>query len=211
MYNKKMRYVLSFFLAVFMMLSGVVSVSADTSIWDHLKGSPKKDKNVSVEVKTYHQDKDGNLTELPGLLRIWEGDDTSYIPVIKNTGKKSDLRIRLYAKSGDKKVNILKWCYGYEDTWTYKKDGWFYLKKPFDAGQEYLICKGFHFPADWDYAENNILDVTVEAEAVQQEPDKDGVDTGDNGSPLSLIFFSGLLVTAFVLVGISRRKEESDE
>lgn len=200
----------------------VTSAFAGTA-WDSLKGSPKKDKSVSVEVKTYTKTDDGKLKLLPDLSRIKAGDDTTYIPVIKNTGNTSNLRIRLYAKNGNKQINILKYCYGYEGEWD-KKDGWFYLKTPFKAGGEYRICEGFHFPEDWNWQENNILDVTVDAEAVQDEPAKEdahkvtSVLTGDTNKTFIWIICTTYLLGVLVGVvltklfrkvkGLNARKEE---
>lgn len=204
--------ILTVLIASLVILSASVTVS-HASIWDHLTGTPKKSKQVSVEVKTFRvtNTEDGNKTktmeELPGLSRIKAGDDSSYMPVIKNTGNTCDLRIRLYANAGEDKVNILKYCYGYQGSWEYK-DGWFYLKEPFKKDRSYTICDGFHFPEDWNYRENNRLDVTVEAEAVQQEPKTAAVATGDTKNlMISMLVFLLAGTACGYAYGRSHRKK----
>ena len=97
-----------------------------------LTGEGKSGK-VKISVTSY-QEKGGDLVRVPELVRIRAGDETSYIPVITNEGSECSLRLRVYAKTEHQDIDILKYCYGWEDNWI-KKDGWFYYKKPFEKNE----------------------------------------------------------------------------
>lgn len=119
---------------------------AAPSDFEGLTGEGKSGK-VKISVTSY-QEKDGELIRVPELVRIRAGDETSYIPVITNEGSECSLRLRIYAKTENQNINILKYCYGWEDNWI-KKDGWFYYKKHFEKNESVEICKGFYFPDEW--------------------------------------------------------------
>ena len=119
---------------------------AAPSDFEDLTGEGKSGK-VKISVTSY-QEKGGDLVRVPELVRIRAGDETSYIPVITNEGSECSLRLRMYAKTEHQDINILKYCYGWEDNWI-KKDGWFYYRKPFEKNESVEICRGFYFPDEW--------------------------------------------------------------
>lgn len=207
--NKKQCKILSFVIAGSLLLLSAFQMTfaaSGSAFWNSLKGEPKKSKNVSIEVSTLHVKENGEVEKIPGLVRIGEGDDTSYIPIIKNIGKTCHLRMRLYAYAGDKKIDIPKYCYGFEKRWD-KKDGWYYLKTPFAKNTEYAICDGFHFPKEWDYKDHNRLDVTIEAEAVQNE--NNVTPTGDNKEIYVYLIFSGIVIIALTVAVYQKRKQRN--
>ena len=112
---------------------------AAPSDFEDLTGEGKSGK-VKISVTSY-QEKGGDLVRVPELVRIRAGDETSYIPVITNEGSECSLRLRVYAKTENQDINILKYCYGWEDNWI-KKDGWFYYRKPFEKNESVEICRG---------------------------------------------------------------------
>lgn len=180
--------------------------TAYAAFFDGLHGTPKSEK-VDIEVESY-RDNDGNLEKTPELVRIKAGDDTSYIPVIVNKGIACNLRIRVQANTGKKKINILKYCYGFEDNWSYE-DGWFYCRQRFEKDKRIRICEGFHFPDEWEWRKCNLLDITVEAEAVADEDMPDAVTTGDDSRSI-LIYGCIALVsifTAFMVYFRGRKKD----
>ena len=114
--------------------------------------------------------------------------------------------MRLYAYAGDKKIDIPKYCYGFEKRWD-KKDGWYYLKTPFAKNTEYAVCDGFHFPKEWNYKDHNRLDVTIEAEAVQNE--KNVIPTGDDKEIYAYLIFSGIVIIALAVAVYQKRKQRN--
>ena len=182
------------------------SGTAYAAFFDDLHGTPKSEK-VDIDVESY-RDNDGNLEKIPELVRIKAGDDTSYIPVIVNKGIACNLRIRVYANTGKKKIDILKYCYGFEDNWSYE-DGWFYCRERFEKNERIRICEGFFFPDEWEWRKCNLLDITVEAEAVADEDMPDTVATGDGSRP-PLIYGCIALVSIFTALMIYFRRRKKD-
>ena len=179
---------------------------AAPSDFEDLTGEGKSGK-VKISVTSY-QEKDGKLVRVPKLVRIRAGDETSYIPVITNEGSECSLRLRIYAKTENQDINILKYCYGWEDNWI-KKDGWFYYKKPFEKNESVEICKGFYFPAEWQWRVCNVMGITVDAEAVADEPENIGiVKTGDDSN---MIIWLLLGISAAAILIITGRKRNADK
>ena len=179
---------------------------AAPSDFEDLTGEGKSGK-VKISVTSY-QEKDGKLVRVPKLVRIRAGDETSYIPVITNEGSECSLRLRIYAKTEHQDINILKYCYGWEDNWI-KKDGWFYYKKPFEKNESVEICKGFYFPDEWQWRVCNVMGITVDAEAVADEPENIGiVKTGDETDIELLLFILG---ASLLIVLITGRKRNADK
>ena len=179
---------------------------AAPSDFEDLTGEGKSGK-VKISVTSY-QEKDGELVRVPELVRIRAGDETSYIPVITNEGSECSLRLRVYAKTENQDINILKYCYGWEDNWI-KKDGWFYYKKPFEKNESVEICKGFYFPDEWQWRVCNVMGITVDAEAVADEPENIGiVKTGDETDIELLLFILG---ASLLIVLITGRKRNADK
>lgn len=134
-----------------------------------LYGTAKYEK-VDIELETYLME-DGRLVAIEDPTRIRAGDNTAYVPYIINIGEECNLRIRVYANTQKQKnINILKYCYGYQNKWI-SKNGWFYLKPKFEKHAKIKLCDGFNFPDDWKWQEegNNLLSITIEAEAVNDE------------------------------------------
>ena len=179
---------------------------AAPSDFENLTGEGRSGKvNISV---TSYQEKDGELVTVPELVRIRAGDETSYIPVITNEGSECSLRLRVYAKTEKQDINILKYCYGWEDNWI-KKDGWFYYKKPFEKNESVEICKGFYFPDEWQCRVSNVMGITVDAEAVADEPENIGiVKTGDETDIELLLLILG---ASLLIVLITGRKRNADK
>lgn len=205
--NRTCKYVsrLPVILAVFLMLFCMNAdfALAAASDFEDLNGTARSGK-VKISVESY-QEKDGALVETPALVRIKAGDKTSYIPVITNLGSECNLRLRVYAKTETRSINILRYCYGWEDNWIFK-DGWFYYRKPFEENESVAICRGFDFPSDWKWRESNVLEVTVEAEAVADEPAADGVvKTGDD-SRIGVWIAAGVISLA-IIIAAGRRKD----
>lgn len=205
--NRTCKYVsrLPVILAVFLMLFCMNAdfALAAASDFEDLNGTARSGK-VKISVESY-QEKDGALVETPALVRIKAGDKTSYIPVITNLGSECNLRLRVYAKTETRSINILRYCYGWEDNWIFK-DGWFYYRKPFEENESVAICRGFDFPSDWKWRESNVLEVTVEAEAVADEPAADGVvKTGDD-SRIGVWIAAGVISLA-IFIAAGRRKD----
>lgn len=205
--NRVCKYVsrLPVILAVFLMLfcMNADSALAAASDFENLSGAEKSGK-VSISVESY-QEKEGVLYKAPNLVRIKAGDKTSYVPVIRNIGSECSLRLRVYAKTEKGSINILSCCYGWEDNWI-KKDGWFYYRKPFEENESVAICKGFDFPSDWKWRESNVLEVTVEAEAVADEPAADGVVRTGDDSRMGLWIAAGVISLA-IIIAAGRRKD----
>ena len=179
---------------------------AAPSDFEDLTGEGKSGK-VKISVTSY-QEKDGDLVRVSELVRIRAGDETSYIPVITNEGSECSLRLRMYAKTEHQDINILKYCYGWEDNWI-KKDGWFYYKKPFEKNESVEICKGFYFPAEWQWRVCNVMGITVDAEAVADEPENIGiVKTGDE-TDIGLLLL--ILGASLLIVLIAGRKRNADK
>ena len=179
---------------------------AAPSDFEDLTGEGKSGK-VKISVTSY-QEKDGDLVRVPELVRIRAGDETSYIPVITNEGSECSLRLRIYAKTENQDINILKYCYGWEDNWI-KKDGWFYYKKPFEKNESVEICKGFYFPDEWQWRVCNVMGITVDAEAVADEPENIGiVKTGDETDIELLLLILG---ASLLIVLITGRKRNADK
>ena len=179
---------------------------AAPSDFEDLTGEGKSGK-VKISVTSY-QEKDGDLVRVPELVRIRAGDETSYIPVITNEGSECSLRLRIYAKTENQDINILKYCYGWEDNWI-KKDGWFYYKKPFEKNESVEICKGFYFPDEWQWRVCNVMGITVDAEAVADEPENIGiVKTGDE-TDIGLLLL--ILGASLLIVLITGRKRNADK
>ena len=179
---------------------------AAPSDFEDLTGEGKSGK-VKISVTSY-QEKDGDLVRVPELVRIRAGDETSYIPVITNEGSECSLRLRIYAKTENEDIDILKYCYGWEDNWI-KKDGWFYYKKPFEKNESVEICKGFYFPDEWQWRVCNVMSITVDAEAVADEPENVGiVKTGDE-TDIGLLLL--ILGASLLIVLITGRKRNADK
>ena len=179
---------------------------AAPSDFEDLTGEGKSGK-VKISVTSY-QEKDGDLVRVPELVRIRAGDETSYIPVITNEGSECSLRLRIYAKTEKQDIDILKYCYGWEDNWI-KKDGWFYYKKPFEKNESVEICKGFYFPDEWQWRVCNVMGITVDAEAVADEPENIGiVKTGDE-TDIGLLLL--ILGASLLIVLITGRKRNADK
>ncbi|MDO4489277.1 MAG: hypothetical protein Q4B67_09360 [Eubacteriales bacterium] len=179
---------------------------AAPSDFEDLTGEGKSGK-VKISVTSY-QEKDGDLVRVPELVRIRAGDETSYIPVITNEGSECSLRLRVYAKTENQDINILKYCYGWEDNWI-KKDGWFYYRKPFEKNESVEICKGFYFPDEWQWRVCNVMGITVDAEAVADEPENIGiVKTGDETDIELLLLILG---ASLLIVLITGRKRNADK
>ena len=179
---------------------------AAPSDFEDLTGEGKSGK-VKISVTSY-QEKDGNLVRVPELVRIRAGDETSYIPVITNEGSECSLRLRIYAKTENQDIDILKYCYGWENNWI-KKDGWFYYKKPFEKNESVEICKGFYFPDEWQWRVCNVMSITVDAEAVADEPENIGiVKTGDE-TDIGLLLL--ILGASLLIVLIAGRKRNADK
>lgn len=210
MNKKKNRKIcrLSVMAAVFIMIClSAVNAYAASSDFSSLHGEPKSG-TVDIEVESYRDD-DGKLERCPDIVRIKAGDNTSYIPVIVNRGSECNLRIRVYAGAGEQRINILKYCYGFEDSWIYE-GGWFYYRKAFEINERARICDGFYFPDEWKWRQCNVLDITVEAEAVSDEDmPESAVRTGDD----SLVFgCAAVAATAlFVLIVMSVRRKYGDK
>lgn len=179
---------------------------AAPSDFEDLTGEGKSGK-VKISVTSY-QEKGGDLVRVPELVRIRAGDETSYIPVITNEGSECSLRLRIYAKTEKQDIDILKYCYGWEDNWI-KKDGWFYYKKPFEKNESVEICRGFYFPDEWQWRVCNVMGITVDAEAVADEPENIGiVKTGDE-TDIGLLLF--ILGASLLIVLITGRKRNADK
>lgn len=179
---------------------------AAPSDFENLTGEGKSGK-VKISVTSY-QEKDGDLVRVPELVRIRAGDETSYIPVITNEGSECSLRLRIYAKTEKQDIDILKYCYGWEDNWI-KKDGWFYYKKPFEKNESVEICRGFYFPDEWQWRVCNVMGITVDAEAVADEPENIGiVKTGDETDIELLLLILG---ASLLIVLITGRKRNADK
>lgn len=182
------------------------SAFAAPSDFEDLTGEGKSGK-VKISVTSY-QEKDGDLVRVPELVRIRAGDETSYIPVITNEGSECSLRLRIYAKTEKQDIDILKYCYGWEDNWI-KKDGWFYYKKPFEKNESVEICRGFYFPDEWQWRVCNVMGITVDAEAVADEPENIGiVKTGDE-TDIGLLLL--ILGASLLIVLITGRKRNADK
>lgn len=179
---------------------------AAPSDFEDLTGEEKSGK-VKISVTSY-QEKDGDLVRVPELVRIRAGDETSYIPVITNEGSECSLRLRVYAKTENQDIDILKYCYGWEDNWI-KKDGWFYYKKHFEKNESVEICRGFYFPDEWQWRVCNVMGITVDAEAVADEPENIGiVKTGDETDIELLLLILG---ASLLIVLITGRKRNADK
>ena len=204
--TKSIRWLL--LLAVFFIAMSFTArpAFAAPSDFENLTGEGKSGKvNISV---TSYQEKDGELVTVPELVRIRAGDETSFIPVITNEGSECSLRLRVYAKTEKQDINILKYCYGWEDNWI-KKDGWFYYKKPFEKNESVEICKGFYFPDEWQWRVCNVMGITVDAEAVADEPENIGiVKTGDETDIELLLLILG---ASLLIVLITGRKRNADK
>lgn len=207
--NKKIKTKwLSLAAVIFILLSMMVQPAFAASLdFENLSGSAREGK-VKISVESF-QETDGRRYETPELVRIKAGDKTSYIPVITNKGSECKLRLRVFAKTETQKINILKYCYGWEDNWTYKDD-WFYYKKPFEENERVEICQGFDFPQEWQWRVSNVMGITVEAEAVaDEEPGSVGaVKTGDDTE-----IWIWALITAASFVGIEQliRRRNGDK
>lgn len=197
---------LSIVTAIFIILSlGVQSSYAAASDFAGLKGEGKSGK-VKISVHSY-QEKDGIKYGTPELVRIKAGERTSYVPVITNKGEACSLRLRVYAKTRTQNINILKYCYGWEDKWIYKDD-WFYYKKTFDKGESVEICQGFDFPTEWKWRISNVMGITVDAEAVADEPvSPETVRTGDESN---LKLWAGLVAGSVLALSILWRRRRSN-
>lgn len=208
---------------LFAILLSAAFVYAASSDFKDLTGEPSKG-GLDISLESF-QMKNGTLAEVPELVRIRAGESTSYVPVLTNHGDACQIRLKLYAETEQQKVDILKYCYGFEDRWE-QEDGWFYYKKPFEEGERVEICQGFRFPDEWHWKECNILGVTVEAEAVADEvpamqssqaeegPPEESVSygegdgdpprTGDDWHPGRYMIV--MLLCLVVLIGVTRRK-----
>ena len=103
----------------------------------------------------------------------------------------------------------MKYCYGWEDNWI-KKDGWFYYKKPFEKNESVEICKGFYFPDEWQWRVCNVMGITVDAEAVADEPENIGiVKTGDD-SNMIIWLLAGLSAAAILIITGRKRNADKD-
>ena len=192
-----------FFIAMSFTASPAFAAPSD---FEDLTGEGKSGK-VKISVTSY-QEKDGDLVRVPELVRIRAGDETPYIPVITNEGSECSLRLRIYAKTENQDIDILKYCYGWEDNWI-KKDGWFYYKKPFEKNESVKICKGFYFPDEWQWRVCNVMGITVDAEAVADEPENIGiVKTGDE-TDIGLLLL--ILGASLLIVLITGRKRNADK
>lgn len=193
----------AFFIAVSQLARPAFAAPSD---FEDLTGEGKSGK-VKISVTSY-QEKDGELILVPELVRIRAGDETSYIPVITNEGSECSLRLRIYAKTEKQDIDILKYCYGWEDNWI-KKDGWFYYKKPFEKNESVEICRGFYFPDEWQWRVCNVMGITVDAEAVADEPENIGiVKTGDETDIELLLLILG---ASLLIVLITGRKRNADK
>ena len=204
--TKSIRWLL--LLAVFFIAMSFTArpAFAAPSDFEDLTGEGKSGK-VKISVTSY-QEKDGDLVRVPELVRIRAGDETSYIPVITNEGSECSLRLRVYAKTEKQDIDILKYCYGWEDNWI-KKDGWFYYKKPFEKNESVEICRGFYFPDEWQWRVCNVMGITVDAEAVADEPENIGiVKTGDETDIELLLLILG---ASLLIVLITGRKRNADK
>ena len=205
--NRVCKYVsrLPVILAVFLMLfcMNADSALAAASDFENLIGAERSGK-VNISVESY-QEKDGVLYKTPELVLIKAGDKTSYIPVITNLGSECSLRLRVYAKTETRSINILRYCYGWEDNWIFK-DGWFYYRKPFEERESVEICRGFDFPNEWKWRVENVMDVTVEAEAVADEHPADGIIRTGDDSRMGLWIAAGLISLA-IIIAAGRRKD----
>lgn len=192
-----------FFIAMSFTARPAFAVSSD---FENLTGEGKSGK-VKISVTSY-QEKGGDLVRVPELVRIRAGDETSYIPVITNEGSECSLRLRVYAKTEHQDIDILKYCYGWEDNWI-KKDGWFYYKKPFEKNESVEICRGFYFPDEWQWRVCNVMGITVDAEAVADEPASyEIVKTGDDSN---MIIWLLLGISAAAILMIAGRKRNADK
>ena len=203
-YLHRLPVILAVFLMLFCMNADFALAAA--SDFEDLNGTARSGK-VKISVESY-QEKDGALVETPELVRIKAGDKTSYVPVITNLGSECSLRLRVYAKTKNQDINILKYCYGWEDNWI-KKDGWFYYRKPFEKNESVEICKGFYFPDEWQWRVCNVMGITVDAEAVADEPDNIGiVKTGEDSN---MIIWLLLGISAAAILIITGRKRNADK
>lgn len=204
--TKSIRWLLLlavFFIAVSFTARPAFAAPSD---FEDLTGEGKSGK-VKISVTSY-QEKDGDLILVPELVRIRAGDETSYIPVITNEGSECSLRLKVYAKTEKQDIDILKYCYGWEDNWI-KKDGWFYYKKPFEKNESVEICRGFYFPDEWQWRVCNVMGITVDAEAVADEPENIGiVKTGDETDIELLLLILG---ASLLIVLIAGRKRNADK
>lgn len=192
-----------FFIAVSQLVQPAFAAPSD---FEDLTGEGKSGK-VKISVTSY-QEKGGDLVRVPELVRIRAGDETSYIPVITNEGSECSLRLRVYAKTEKQDIDILKYCYGWEDNWI-KKDGWFYYRKPFEKNESVEICKGFYFPDEWQWRVCNVMGITVDAEAVADESENIGiVKTGDE-TDIGLLLL--ILGASLLIVLITGRKRNADK
>lgn len=192
-----------FFIAMSFTASPAFAAPSD---FEDLTGEGKSGK-VKISVTSY-QEKDGKFIQVPELVRIRAGDETSYIPVITNEGSECSLRLKVYAKTEHQDIDILKYCYGWEDNWI-KKDGWFYYKKPFEKNESVEICRGFYFPDEWQWRVCNVMGITVDAEAVADEPENIGiVKTGDETDIELLLLILGASLLIVLIVG---RKRNADK
>ena len=209
--NRTCKYVsrLPVILAVFLMLFCMNAdfALAAASDFEDLNGTARSGK-VKISVESY-QEKDGALVETPALVRIKAGDKTSYIPVITNLGSECNLRLRVYAKTETRSINILRYCYGWEDNWIFK-GGWFYYRKPFEERESVEICRGFDFPNEWKWRVENVMDMTVEAEAVADEPKADGIIRTGDDSRMGLWIAAGLISFA-IIIAAGRRKDDAKD
>lgn len=205
--KKRMRRGLIIVSVFLIALGSIQAAYGAPSDFNNLKGKETAGK-VKISVESY-QEVNGQLVSTPGMVRIKVGDDTSYIPVITNNGSDCNLRLRVYANTGDKSINILKYCYGWQDNWT-MKDNWFYYKKQFEKDESVEICRGFKFPDEWQWRECNIMGITVEAEAVADEDAAMGriVKTGDNTHASLLV---ALMLLSLAGVGILRRRNDGSK
>ena len=192
-----------FFIVISIICQPSFAASKD---FEDLSGNGKSGK-VNISVKTYQQ-KDGKIYKAPSLVKIKAGDKTSYIPVITNEGSKCELRLRVYAKTKTQNINILKYCYGWEDNWDFKK-GWFYYKKTFEENESVEICQGFNFPDEWQWKVSNILGITIEAEAIADEPTQRIIKTGDDEN--ILIWIAAALTSALIITAVWRKKNDSKD
>ena len=192
-----------FFIAMIQLARPAFAAPSD---FENLIGAERSGK-VNISVESY-QEKDGALYKTPELVLIKAGDKTSYVPVITNLGSECSLRLRVYAKTKNQDINILKYCYGWEDNWI-KKDGWFYYKKPFEKNESVEICKGFYFPDEWQWRVCNVMGITVDAEAVADEPASyEIVKTGDDSN---MIIWLLLGISAAAILMIAGRKRNADK
>lgn len=199
-YVSRLPVILAVFLMIFCMNAD--SALAAASDFENLIGAERSGK-VNISVESY-QEKDGALYKTPKLVLIKAGDKTSYIPVITNLGSECNLRLRVYAKTETRSINILRYCYGWEDNWIFK-DGWFYYRKPFEERESVEICRGFDFPNEWKWRVENVMDVTVEAEAVADEHPADGIIRTGDDSRMGLWIAAGLISFA-IIIAAGRRK-----